>query len=57
MSEDVPTYMMYFNHLDKLPWSICPPSSINNKSIYNPEFFGKSTISDVVNWVENHLKY
>ena len=57
MSEDVPTYMMYFNHLDKLPWSICPPSSINNKSIYNPEFFGKSTISDVVNWVEHHLKY
>ena len=57
MSEDVPTYMLYFNHLDKLPWSICPPSFINNKSIYNPEFFGKATINDIVNWVEQHLKY
>lgn len=55
--ESVPTYMLYFEHLNKLRYSFCPPSSVNNDYIYKPDFFASVQIDDIVKWVGQHLEY
>lgn len=57
MSENIPTTMFYFDNLSKLPNSLCPPTSLNNKHIYNPIFFNHIETKDIISWIEPHLIY
>lgn len=57
--ESAPVYMLYFNHLSDLRYSICPKSTIGNESLYKAEFFRDRMFdtNDCVKWVGNHLEY
>jgi ADP-heptose:LPS heptosyltransferase len=56
--ESIPTAMFYFDALDKLRHSWCPPGSINNESLYYCPMF-KQIISNpkglrkVVDWTKD----
>jgi len=49
----IPTYMLYFNKLDKLRWSWCPPEAVSNRNLYAADLFGdiNNDISPIADWV------
>ena len=51
MDGNIPTFMLYFSHLDKLRYSFCNPKCINNKDLYNPIFFKDYNIEELLNWL------
>jgi len=51
IQEEIPTYMLYFNKLTKLPNAICNPTMINSNKYY-PEFFNNYNINKLNEWIE-----
>jgi len=46
-----PTYMLYFNCLQKLPNAISNPDWINNNN-YKPVFFNDYKLEETINWIQ-----
>lgn len=51
IQEQVPTYMLYFNKLTKLPNAICHPNFINNPKYYY-EYFDNYNVEKLHRWIE-----
>jgi len=55
----VPTYMLYFNKLDLLRYSWCPPQLVNNPLVYKPVLFDQAVngYTDIGDWAEQVTKH
>jgi len=52
----VPTYMLYFKHVNGVMRSWCPPDVVNNPDIYRSILFDDWSSGSMLRWMKKHLQ-
>lgn len=53
VAESIPTFMLYFRHIEKLSYSICPKTSLNNSVLYYRAFFDSVYTTQIESWINS----